>query len=65
MKFVKTSVARLAAEGRIHLIPVFAAFCLARYMGFKKGRNYEKMSRKAVLKATTDPDYFLGKWKMR
>ena len=61
MKLVKMSIKALAAEKRLYLLPKFFLFCLARYLGFKKGRKYEKMSEKAILKATTDPGYFLKK----
>ncbi len=62
MKLVRASVKALAAEKKLYLLPKFFLFCAARFLGFKKGRKYEKMSRKAVLKATTDPGYFLRKW---
>ena len=61
MKFVNTAIKALAAERELYLLPKFLLFCAARFLGFKKGKKYEKMSEKAVLKATTDPGYFLRK----
>ena len=61
MKFVNTAIKALAAERKLYLLPKFLLFCAARFLGFKKGKKYEKMSEKAVLKATTDPGYFLRK----
>ncbi len=65
MKLVKTSISHLVKAGKFYMIPEFIIKCAARYLGYKKGRNYEKMSRKAVLRMTTDPGYFLKKWDKR
>lgn len=62
MKLVRSSIRALAEQKKLYLVPEFLLFCAARYTGFKRGRKYEKMSEKAVLKATTDPGYFLKKW---
>ncbi len=62
MKLVKGSAAYLAKEGKLYMLPDFLVKCAARYLGYKKGKNYRSLSRDVILKMTTNPDYFLKKW---
>ncbi|MBO4373669.1 MAG: glycosyltransferase [Lachnospiraceae bacterium] len=64
MKLVRKTILSLAREKKLYLLPGFILFCAARYLGFRKGKRFDKMSRKAVLKMTANPDYFLKKWSM-
>ncbi len=62
MKLVKRSIGHLCRVGKPYLIPDFVIKCAARYLGYKKGRNFAGLSKKEILKMTTDPGYFLRKW---
>ena len=61
-KLVSGCIRYLAAEKKIYLIPDFLVKCAARYLGYKKGLNYKKMSQKAILRATNNRDYFERYW---
>ncbi len=61
MKLVKDSVKYLFRVHKPYLLPEFFVKCAARYAGYKQGINYKRLSKKRVLKMTTDPDYFLKK----
>ncbi len=61
MKLVKGSVGYLFGVHKPYLLPEFFVKCAARYLGYKQGVNYKKLSRKRVLSMTTDPGYFLKK----
>jgi rhamnosyltransferase len=58
MKLVKGCAGYLLKTGKAYLLPEFVIKCAARYLGYKQGINYKKLSEKRVLKMTTDPDYF-------
>ena len=61
-KLVSGCIRYLSDEKRVYLIPDFLIKCTARYIGYKKGLGYRKMSQKAILKATSNPEYFERYW---
>ncbi len=61
-RLVKGCIGYLGKEKKLYLLLDFLIKCAARYIGYKRGRNYRRLSRRAVLKATTDPGYFIRKW---
>lgn len=61
-KLVSGCIDYLVAQKRAYLIPDFVIKCAARYLGYKKGLGYRKMSQRAILKATMNRDYFERYW---
>lgn len=47
MKFVKTGMKMLAAEGKLLLLPKFILFCAARYLGFRKGKRLSRLNKRS------------------
>ena len=62
MKLVKGSTKYLLENGKLYLLPEFIIKCAARYLGYRKGKNYKKLSKEKILRLTTYPDYFLNRW---
>ena len=61
-KYVKECIGYLVRSGKAYLVPDFVIKCAARYLGYKKGLNYQKLSRKRILKYTSDPTYWRRSW---
>ena len=61
-RYVKECIAYLMRSGKFYLVPEFVIKCVARYSGYRKGLNYHKLSRKKILKYTSDPTYWKRSW---
>lgn len=61
-KLVKGCIDYLVSQKKAYMIPDFVIKCAARYIGYKRGLGYRKMSQRAILKATMSPDYFERYW---
>ncbi len=61
-RYVTECMGYLLRSGRFYLIPGFVISCAARYSGYRKGLNYKKLSRKKILKYTSDPTYWKRSW---
>ena len=57
-KLVKGCIGRLVRDHAAHLIPGFIVHCAARFLGYKLGRNYKKLSRGMILKFTNNRGYW-------
>lgn len=61
LRMVKQTMAHLWQHGHKRLIPLLIAFSAAKWLGFRYGRNYGRLSCKTILKCTASPMY----WKRR
>ena len=57
-KLVAGTVRHLLKKGRILQIPYFAACCAGRYLGYRKGKAYRKLSEKQIMRYTANPKYW-------
>lgn len=61
-RYVRECIYYLIRIGKFYLVPDFVIKCAARYSGYRKGLNYKKLSRKKVLKYTSDTAYWKRSW---
>ncbi|MCR5627879.1 MAG: glycosyltransferase [Lachnospiraceae bacterium] len=61
-KLVKGCVSFLISSGKPLEIFPYLWKCAARYSGYRKGKNYKKLSRKKIMKYTTSPYYWRRHW---
>ncbi len=61
-RLVKECLSYLAENRAMHMAPYFFAMCAARYLGYRKGKNYKKLSRKTIWKYTANRDYWARYW---
>ncbi len=61
-KLVRGCINYLISQGKFYLIPKFLIHCMARYRGFKLGKKYTRLKRKAILKYTMNPEYWKRYW---
>ena len=61
-RYVKECIGYLVRSGKAYQVPGFVFKCAARYLGYKRGLNYHKLSRKKILKYTSDPTYWKRSW---
>ena len=63
IRLVKDTAAWLLKQGRFWLLPslVFTSGC--KYLGYRLGKNYEKLPKKAVLWCSMSPLYWEKKWR--
>lgn len=61
IRMVKKTAAYLWSNGYKRMIPRLMLLSGAKWLGFRKGRNYRRLSDKKVLRYTSDPAY----WKRR
>ena len=60
--YAKSAYEYFKANKRTILFIPFAFTCAYRLLGFKLGKNYKKLSHKAILKCTMSPVYFKKHW---
>lgn len=58
IKLVKTICGRLVSEGRIYLIPDLIIQSAFKYVGYRYGKRYEKLSMKRILRYTMNKQYW-------
>ncbi|SFK74288.1 rhamnosyltransferase [Lachnospiraceae bacterium KH1T2] len=63
-KLVFGCINYLVKSGNILLVPKFIFHCAARLMGFKLGKNYKKLSKRVILKLTSNRNYWIRHWDM-
>ena len=57
-KMVRSVFHHLAETKRLYLVPSFVMTCAAKYIGFFLGKHYKKLSRRIILRCTSDPSYW-------
>ncbi|MCR5776677.1 MAG: glycosyltransferase [Lachnospiraceae bacterium] len=63
-KLVSGCIEYLSAEKKSYLVPKFIAHCGARYIGYKLGFNYKKLSKKIIWRCTSNRAYWRHHWDM-
>jgi len=58
VKYVKAAFSYFAKAGRPLLIVPFGINCVYKYMGYRKGKKYDTLSRKEILRCTSNPGFF-------
>ena len=58
VKYVKAAFAYFAKAGRPLKIIPFGINCVYKYMGYRKGKRYESLTKEQVLKSTSNPGFF-------
>ncbi|MFT3982541.1 MAG: glycosyltransferase family 2 protein [Lachnospiraceae bacterium] len=62
IKYVCAAFRYFKERGKGHLILPFVITCGWKYMGFRLGKNYDRLSRRRILKYTMSPRYFKKMW---
>lgn len=60
-KMVKSTISRLKQEGCSREILPFIMMCVYKYMGYRKGKHYQKLPMKKIMKYTMNPRYWKKK----
>lgn len=60
-KLVKNTVAHLKESGKTILIPKLIIHSAYKYLGYKKGLKYHKLSERRIMKYTLNKEYWLKK----
>lgn len=63
-KLVKGCIKKLIDEHEALQIPGFIMHCAARFLGYKLGRNYKRLSRRMILKCTNNKGYWNNEARM-
>lgn len=63
IRLVKDTALWLLKQGRFWLLPSLALTSGCKYLGYRLGRNYEKLPKKAVLWCSMSPLYWEKKWR--
>jgi len=58
MKLVKSTTKQLIMQKKWWRIPYFYLQCVCKYAGYILGKNYKKLSRKIILKLTSNKEYW-------
>lgn len=62
ISYVKTAFEYFKSKKKpLYFIP-FAITCVYRFAGYRLGKNYNKLSRKQILRATASPNFFYRYW---
>jgi len=61
VKYVKAAFVYFAKKGRPLKIIPFGMNCVYKYMGYRKGKKYETLTKEQILKATSNPGFFKNK----
>lgn len=61
IKMVLKTAGFLVKTGRIHLLPKLVIQSGAKFIGYKLGRNYERLSQKQIKKLTSSPSFWESK----
>lgn len=57
-KYVKMTIFYLMKKGKIFLLPKFFCHTVAKYLGYKLGKNYHRLPKWLVLKFSMNKGYF-------
>ena len=63
VRMVKRAAADLCREGKWYAVPELVWQSACKFLGFKAGRRYRAMSRRAILRRTSDASYWERRWK--
>ena len=63
-KLVSGSIAYLAENKKIYLLPKFLIQCAARLTGYTLGKNYRKLSKRLIWRLTSNKSYWRHFWDM-
>lgn len=58
IKLLKDMISHLKQVHKLYLVPGFVYNCGMRYLGYKLGRNYTKLSKRLILKLTSNKTYW-------
>jgi len=58
LKLVKQTAAKLISAGRWYLLPQMIWQSGMKYLGYRLGKKYRKLSKRAVLRITANPSYW-------
>lgn len=58
VKYVMAAFKYFCKNGRPLAIIPFGINCIYKYLGYRKGKNYEKLTKKQILKITTNKAFF-------
>ncbi|MCR4892783.1 MAG: glycosyltransferase family 2 protein, partial [Lachnospiraceae bacterium] len=62
-RLVKGCTKYLIKQGKFYLIPKFICHCGARYLGYRKGLHYKKLSKKKIRRITGNREYWEQFWR--
>ena len=65
IRLVKQTALWLLKKGRFWLLPSLAVTSGCKYLGYRLGKQYEKLPRKMVLWCSMSPVYWEKKWRKR
>ncbi len=60
-KLVKRTISFLKAKKKFLRIPGFIVTCAYKYLGYRYGKNYKRLSEKRIMRYTTNREYWLKK----
>ncbi len=58
IRLVKNTAGHLLKNGRWYQVPYLFMTSAAKYLGYRKGLNYKRLSEKRILKCTMNKDYW-------
>ena len=58
MRMVKSTIMHFRHIGKSYLIPDYVIMCAFRFLGYKLGRNYEKIPKRIVVACSMNRDYW-------
>lgn len=58
IRLVLTTMKKLVKAGKLHLIPDLVIQSAYKYMGYRSGKRYDRMSKKKILKKTMNRGYW-------
>ena len=59
VKYVISTMKFLLKKGHWYEVPHLIISCIYRYVGYRNGRRYKKLSRRKILRMTSNPDYWI------
>ncbi|MDO4266841.1 MAG: glycosyltransferase [Eubacteriales bacterium] len=63
IRMIKTVAARLLKTGRFWLLPELVLSSAGKYLGYRLGKNYRRLPKKAVLWCSTNDSYWEKTWR--
>lgn len=61
IKMVFTITGKLVKAGKLYLIPDLFIESAFKYLGYRKGKSFQKLSDRQIMKVTMNKSYWLGK----
>jgi rhamnosyltransferase len=59
IKLVKKTAAHLVGTGRTFQVIPFYMQSACKFLGFRKGKHYRSLSKRAILRCTSNPEYWI------